>query len=98
MKIVAFEWDNFQGEEHNGRHLIVGDFLNEQEEDFKSIKVNGFTLDLIDTTKDNQLKSISAYSKNLVGKIVEISKEEVRKRLISEIDKNLDILFNPKEQ
>ena len=99
MKILKFEWDNAKGEEHNGKSLIIGQYLPKQQNfDATHLEVYGISLDIADTSKDYQLKRQSCFGGNICGEVSEISKEDARKVLYLEIDKALDILFDDGER
>lgn len=98
MKILKVEWDNAKGEEHNGKHLIIGQYLPKQQNgNFSHLELYGFSLDIIDNSKDYRLKRMSLYSENIVGDIEEISKDQARTLLIKQIDDALDIMFDDGE-
>lgn len=98
MKILNFEWDNAIGEDHNGKHLIIGQHLpKQQNENLSHLEVYGISLDIIDNSKDYRLKRISCYGENIIGDIKEISKEQARTLLIEKIDDALEIMFEEGE-
>lgn len=98
MKIIKFDWDNAKGEEYNGKSLLVGQYLPKtQNASFSHVNIYGISLSMIDSSKDKELKNFTCYAENTVGQIGETTKEEARKALIHEIDKALDVLFDPKK-
>jgi len=98
MKILNFEWDNAIGEDHNGKHLIIGQHLpKQQNENLSHLEVYGISLDMIDNSKDYSLKRISCYGENIVGDVKEISKEQARTLLIKQIDDALEVMFKEGE-
>lgn len=98
MNIVKFVWDNWQDEDWNGRHLIIGQHLkNIQNDNFTHCEVYGISLDIIDSKKDFQLKQHTCFSGNIVGDVQQISKAEARELLIKEIDLALAVMFDQGE-
>lgn len=58
-------------------------------------KAYGISIDIIDNAKDYRLKRMSCNTKNLVGKLCVVTKEEARKLLIEKIDEALEALYEP---
>lgn len=94
-KVIAFEWDNAKGEDHNGKSLMIGQHLPErQSPDLTHVEMYGISITIIDDSKDFRLKWYSCYSGNVASEVVEISKESARNLLIKQLDNALDILYN----
>ena len=99
MKILKFEWDNAKGDEHNGKSLIIGQHLPKRQNfEITHIETYGISLDIIDSSKDFQLKRHSCFGGNIVGDVSEISKEDARKLLYLQIDNALDVMFDETER
>jgi hypothetical protein len=97
-KIISFYWDHGKGEEHNGKSLIIGQFLPKVvNSEATHIPCYGISLDVISPDKDFQLHNYSCSNTCMVSEVKEISKEEARKKLYEEIDKALDVLYDESE-
>ncbi|MCH4553092.1 hypothetical protein [Aestuariibaculum lutulentum] len=95
MKIIMFEWDIAKGKKLNGKNLMIGQHLPNQETKHSvSKEIYGISIDLVDDSKKNKLKRFSCSDKYITGKPAEISKKEARTLLIKEIDKALDLMFD----
>jgi len=95
MKIITFEWDIAKGKKHNGKSLMIGQHLpNQETQNAVSKEIYGISIDLVDDTKTHKLKRFSCSEKYIKGKPLEISKNEARTLIIKEIDKTLDLLFS----
>ena len=99
MKILRFEWDNAKGEDQNGKHLMIGKKLTQsQNNELSDLEIYGLSLDIVDNSKDNRrLKKLSCYGKNIVGDVKEISREDAKQLLMTEIENALDVLYNSPE-
>lgn len=99
-KIVLFEWDYGKDEEYNGKTLIIGKSIPKNIYTFNdnNINIQGFALDIIDIFKSDKFKNLSLSSKNVNGKINEVSKLQARNILINEIDNILNLLYTQEIQ
>lgn len=94
MNIIIFNWNPFKGDNViNCESVVIG---IEKYIDARFVSVKGFSLDIINELKENKYHDLSCHKDNLVSEVKSITKDEAREKLISEIDKIINFLFDEK--